>query len=82
MIERHGAVLGDIARLAIEETAATGEDELRLICFYAALCRNRQPDRAGCSARERVFGQPDSMPGSALDSFLDQEIPAGDDGSA
>ena len=78
LMERHGAVLGDIARMTIEEVAAVGVDEMRLVCFYAALCKNRRVDRSGYSARERVFGQADRLPGSALGSFLQQEDIPGD----
>jgi hypothetical protein len=79
MVERHGAVLGDVCRMAIEEAGAVGMDEVKLICFYAALCKNRRVDRTGYSARERVFGKADRLPGSALDGFLEVENLAGDD---
>ena len=71
--------MGDIARMAIEDAGAVGYEEVKLICFYAALCKNRRVDRTGYSAQERVFGKSDRLPGSALDSWLEQENIAGDE---
>ena len=71
--------MGDVCRMAIEDSQAVGFDEVRLICFYAALSKNRRVDRTGYSAQERVFGKSDRLPGSALDTFLEQENLAGDE---
>ena len=71
LAERHGAVLGDIARMAIEDAQASGFEEVRLICFYAALRKSRRVGRTGFSAQERVLAKSDRLPGSALDSWLD-----------
>ena len=66
-------------RCVVEETAAEGEAEMQMAWLFAACCKNRRCDRSGHSPRERVFGFVDRMPGSALDSMLEEENPPGDD---
>ena len=77
-IERHGGVLEDILRLAVEKQHVEGLDEMRLTALFAAQAKNRRVDRTGHSARERVFGAPECLPGSAVDPLLVQENPAQD----
>eukprot|EP00975_Prorocentrum_lima_P053082 11132139-Prorocentrum_lima.AAC.1 len=33
VVERHGAVLGDIVRMAVEEQSIAGVDEMRLVLY-------------------------------------------------
>ena len=78
-IERHGTVLGDIIRLAVEEQAIDDVDEMKLNMHYASMVKNRRVDRSGYSPRERVFGCSDRLPGSAIDSFENRENVSGDE---
>eukprot|EP00975_Prorocentrum_lima_P064947 12900496-Prorocentrum_lima.AAC.1 len=65
--------------MVVAEQSIAGVDEMRLVLYYPALCKNRRVDRTGYSPHERVFGSPDGLPGSALDSFLEAENIAGDE---
>ena len=78
-IERHGAVLGDIVRLTVEEQAVDNAEEMKLVMYYASMVKNRRVDRSGYSPRERVFGSSDRLPGSAIDSFENRENVSGDE---
>lgn len=64
-----------------EETLAVGYEEMERVCTYAAVAKNRRVDCSGHSARERVYGRVDRLPGSALDSFLEKESLPSDDSS-
>ena len=71
-VERHGAVSADILRATIEEMSVTGGAEMRLAVTATNICKNRRPDPSGYSPRMRVFGCGDRLPGSVLDSLLEQ----------
>ena len=71
IVERHGGILGDIVTATVYENTLKGHEELQLACSFAALAKNRRPDKTGYSARQRVFGCAESLPGSVIDSALD-----------
>ena len=57
LCERHGGVLGNIVEAIVEQCSITGADEMRSAATFAAMAKNRRPDRTGFSARARVFVQ-------------------------
>eukprot|EP00971_Amphidinium_carterae_P350878 6491786-Amphidinium_carterae.1 len=73
LIARHGAVLGEILRAAVELAHVDGPEEIKLACTYAARCKNRRVDATGHSARTRVFGVQERWPHSIVDALQDGE---------
>eukprot|EP00971_Amphidinium_carterae_P134530 2666108-Amphidinium_carterae.1 len=73
LIERHGAVLGEIMRAAIELASIDGPAEIKMAYSYAARCKNRRIDSSGHSARTRVFGVQERWPHSVVDSLQEGE---------
>ena len=63
--------MGDIVAAIVEEYSSKGFDEMKLACASAMLAKNRRPDGTGFSPRLRVFGCSEKLPGSVLDSWLD-----------
>ena len=51
-----------------------GIDDIDKACAYAAMAKNRRPDRTGFSARARVFGADEMLPASVTDSLTDQAV--------
>ena len=76
MVERHGAVLGEVLAALVQQCQLEGERDMRLGGVFAAAAKNRRPDRSGHSARSRVFGQEERFPGSIVDAMQDGENPA------
>ena len=54
---------------------AQGEADVQLVATFAAGAKNRRADATGHSARERVFGVKEKMPGSVADALQDGEDP-------
>jgi len=59
----------------VQQCQLEGERDMRLGCIFAAAAKNRRPDRSGHSARSRVFGQEERLPGSIVDAMQDGENP-------
>ena len=57
MVERHGAVLGEVLAALVQQYQLEGERDMRLGGTFAAAAKNRRPDRSGHSARSPVFDQ-------------------------
>jgi hypothetical protein len=72
MVERHGAVLGDIVEATCMETNGSGFEELRDICLHAAMAKNRRPGRTGYSPRSLVFGVDERLVLSGLNHYLEE----------
>ena len=49
LVERHGQVLADIAKIVVTETGATGRKELEDVVMHGAMTKNRRPGRTGYS---------------------------------
>ena len=76
LVERHGQVLGEIVEASVEGSQIEGHDEMKLAAISAASAKNRTPDRAGYSARSRVFKTEERWPGAVIDHVLEGENPA------
>ena len=75
IVERHGAVLGEILEAMVEQMQIVGEAEMELGGILAASAKNRRPDHTGHSSRTRCFGVEERLPGSILDAVLEGENP-------
>ena len=75
LVERHGAVLGTITEIMVERLQLVGEDQMRMAGHFAAMAKDRRPDKYGHSARSRVFGTEERFPGSVLDNLLEGDNP-------
>ena len=73
MVERHGGVLGEILSLMVDQCQLRGPEDMAAGGHMAASSKNRRPDRTGHSARARVFGTTERMPGSVIDAIQDGE---------
>ena len=66
MVERHGQVLGDIARVVITETGVNGRQEMEDVLLHTSMTKNRRPGRTGYSPRSLVFGLDERLVASGL----------------
>ena len=46
LLERHQDVIGDIIAAMVEETRATGPEEMEQVFDYASQAKNRRPGRS------------------------------------
>ena len=70
-VERHGAVLGEIAAALADQFSLTGPDDMHSICTIVLQAKTRRHGRDGFSARQRVFGCSERRPGSVIDGKLE-----------
>ena len=75
LVEKHGAVLGEIMTALVDKCQLEGPEDMALAAHFAAAAKNRRPDRTGHSARTRVFGVEEKFPGSVVDALQDGENP-------
>ena len=73
LVERHGQVLGEIVSIMVDQSQLKGEADMHMAGIFAAVAKNRRPDRTGHSARTRLFGVAERFPGSVLDARLEGE---------
>ena len=76
MVERHGQVLGEIVSTMVDTSQLSGTKDMDMAGVFAAAAKNRRADATGHSARERVFGVKEKMPGSVIDALQEGENPA------
>ncbi len=72
MVERHGGVLGDIIKATVNETSAVGHHQMRDVCLYASMAKNRRPGKTGYSPRTLVFGVDEKLVASGLSHYLEE----------
>ena len=72
MVERHGAVLGDIVTAVVTETGANGLGAMRDVCLHASFTKNRRPGKSGYSPRSLVFGVDERLVLSGLNHYLEE----------
>ena len=62
MVERHGQVPAEVLFVMVDQCQLTGATGMRMGGIFAAASKNRRTDRAGHSARGRVFGTAERFP--------------------
>ena len=63
MVERHGQVLAEVLSMMVDQCQLSGAVDMKMGGIFAATAKNRRPDRTGFSARNRVFGTTERVPG-------------------
>ena len=67
VVERAGAVLGEIMRITIDEAYVVGKQEMKLTAVFSAKAKNSRVTASGYSARARVFGLDERLPGGLVE---------------
>ena len=75
LVERHGQVLGEIMSVMVDQLQLRGDELMATAGHFAGSAKNRRPDRTGHSARARVFGCAERLPGSVVDAIAEGENP-------
>ena len=76
LVERHGAVLGEVLSIMTETCALVGPEDMKHAATFAAKAKNRRITRTGKSARSRVFGTDERWPGGVVEEDF-VVLPAG-----
>ena len=72
MVERHGDVIGEIVAAAVKDTSVHGMDQMKDVCLYASMAKNRRPGKTGYSPRSLVFGIDEKLIASGLNHYLEE----------
>ena len=72
IVERHGAVMGDIITAVVMETRARGSIHLQDLCLHASMAKHRRPGKTGYSPRALVFGVDEKLMLSGLTHYLEE----------
>ena len=74
LTERNGQVSGEVFRATVEQMSVNGTAEVKEALIATNIAKNRRVGRDGYSARQRVFGVGERLPGSVIDGMEDDAL--------